>query len=427
MPRRMLIFLGFSAATIAIGCNSRAPAPQPGPLYATAQVRGVREQESPTAQTLAGAAWLQSRQSVRLGEFEYDGLTLPLIAPDAHALATQTGQAPAWEAVLAQGSAPAPSCAIKIYAIAPRGHAPLMHRLTLPSGLLLGRAANNRGFLVERPAQSGSPRRIGFAAWNTGEVEWLTDETADAAFATLGPDGTLAYCRRGSDSQVWTLVCRVAGGAEVVATVPGCSILFPVLTSTDRGPMILAIIADEVSGTSLRLASFEMLGSGTASPGALTMVADAPIGAPSSVYGAYQCMASVPAYVPRRESADRARVLVFSPAAARLALVEVTWGERTTLRLRELVPGTSAGTLLDSSGLDGIVACTPLDTFYLDVAGGSLRPGMPPPALIWPKAGIPLGLESPDWCLAMVFTQTSSTRTRLQMDLISNSGAAEGE
>lgn len=427
MPRRTPILLALSAAAGLAACASPRPAPEPGPIYATAQLRGMREPAEPTARTLAGAAWLQSRRSVTLGEVEYDGLTLPLISPDARHLATRTGETPAWEAVLAQGHAPVASGSVKLYSIDPHAPAPLMQTFALPDGVLLGRAANNRGALVERPSLPGSPRRIGMALWQTGQVEWLTDEAADCAFATIGADGTLAYCRRTIGAQHWELVVRLPTGKEFAVTGADSSVLFPVIAHTSRGAVVFAILAGRTPDAPFRLAAFEVVRSEERPSGALTMVAGAPLVDRGTIYTAYQCVASVPACVSQHSSGDAACILLFSPAAATLHVADLVRGSPLKVELRSMVPGTLAGAMADCGEVRGVVACTPAERIYLDLAEPALHPVLPAPAPVRPKAGIPTGLTSSEWCLAVVFIQTSTARNLLRVDLIGTSGAEDRE
>jgi hypothetical protein len=74
-------------------------------------------------------------------------------------------------------------------------------------GLILGRSADNRGFLVESVRSDGA-RWIGRIDWLQRETEWLVQDGNVNAFAVLGPNGMLAHCSRGTNERMFDLVVR---------------------------------------------------------------------------------------------------------------------------------------------------------------------------------------------------------------------------
>lgn len=138
-----------------------------------------------------------------LGQVPYDNLSLPIVSPDGHFVATQTGIAPTWETVTAGMETSLPELTrIEIYRLDRRENIPDKdHRqepqllVTLREPALLGRSCDANGFLIESPRQDGS-RWIGKASWSTGEIKWLINDGHVNAFASLGVGGRLAWSRR---------------------------------------------------------------------------------------------------------------------------------------------------------------------------------------------------------------------------------------
>lgn len=162
----------------------------------------------------ASAATLASRVRIvvrPLGTIPYDGLTLPISSPDGRFIATQVGTPPDWPAILALLDAQPPLSTIEAYALdaapnpaAPNPSAPARGPGTtridwpdaLPSNLILGRAADDEGFLVER-IEPDATRSIAKVAWATGRVETLAQTPGEVlAHATLTSRGELLFTAR---------------------------------------------------------------------------------------------------------------------------------------------------------------------------------------------------------------------------------------
>lgn len=180
-----------------------------------------------------------------LGAVPFDGMTLPVISPDGRYVATQSGATPGWETLLAEPAGRVPG-GLRISAAEIRpplpGAAPtspgeptgaivpLGWSGSLPRGVLLGRSANERGVLIERPEESGA-RSIGIVDWATGQIEWVVREPGVlAAQASFGPSGELAFSRRYLD--------RPAEGA-------GCELVVRRTPASSAGELVLAPKADE--------------------------------------------------------------------------------------------------------------------------------------------------------------------------------------
>jgi hypothetical protein len=146
----------------------------------------------------------------KIGEVDYDDFSIPLSSPDGRFLAVRSGAPPAWPAILARPDARGlPVVPFEILRLDSTGAVSLQ---TIRGPWLLGRAADDVGFLVEGYRPAGA-RRIGRVAWETGEVTWLVDDEFVNAFATIGLDGTLAWSRRSTDARGLDLMVRRPDGS----------------------------------------------------------------------------------------------------------------------------------------------------------------------------------------------------------------------
>lgn len=183
-----------------------APAPRPE------RVSDVPAPGAPAATPLVGSA---VRVDLRpLSTVPTDGFTLPLVSPDGRFLAVQTGAAPDAATALARPKQRAPRASrIALYQLDPTSVSRLGET---DGGFILGRSADERGFLIESPRPDGS-RWIGRIAWGTDtstkgfEPEWLVQDGGVNAFAALGPDGALVWSRRDAGARSFDLMVRRGG------------------------------------------------------------------------------------------------------------------------------------------------------------------------------------------------------------------------
>ncbi|MBX3375918.1 MAG: hypothetical protein KF678_02805 [Phycisphaeraceae bacterium] len=200
-----------------------------------------------------------------LASIPYDGQVLPLVSPDGRFLAVQQGEPPTWPTMLAQPAAEPPTTTrITVYDISqspPDSNTRAMEFPSpLPPGLMLGRACDHLGFLVESPRPDGS-RWIGRVSWIGGTVQWLVQGGAVNAHAVLTDRGELLYTRRPVDAPESELVLLTATG-ESVRRSEG-AYMFPVCTTerdlayafnlTSAGLAVEAIrIVEDPPGSGLR-------------------------------------------------------------------------------------------------------------------------------------------------------------------------------
>lgn len=218
---------------------SNPPAPPARPPADAERVSEVRAPGAPTGSIVGSAARLDFRT---LGTVATDGCTLPIFSPDGRRLAVQTGVVPDEATALARpGQRPPRASRIAIYQIEGRS---LTRLGETEAGLVLGRSADARGFLVESPRPDGS-RWIGRIDWGSAagtggeEPEWLVQDGQVNAFAALGPAGELAYATRDVRERRFDLVVRRDGVAARLSGDGIRSYLFP--TFSADGARLLAI------------------------------------------------------------------------------------------------------------------------------------------------------------------------------------------
>jgi hypothetical protein len=167
---------------------------------------------------------------VPLGVVRYDGQALPLVSPDGRFIVVQEGEPPTWEAILAEPAAAAPAGAtLAVYEVGEHELKRVAPAEALPTGLILGRAADDRGFLVESPQADGS-RWIGRVAWAGQGLEWLVQGPLVNSHAVLTARGELVYTSRAVESDACDLVIRGRQGDQTVRTPGDGRYAFPMCT-----------------------------------------------------------------------------------------------------------------------------------------------------------------------------------------------------
>jgi hypothetical protein len=227
-----------------IGCVTEGPArPRVAPPPPNRPAMPVRLPDGPVAAPVTAAAITNSRVRIAispLGSVPYDGQVLPLVSPDGRFIAVQEGTAPTWPTLLAGDEASVPAgTRLAVYEVSPappgaRSSSPpiqrVRHAQDVPSGLILGRAADAEGFLVEAPRSDGS-RWIGKVAWASGRLAWLAQDGRVSAHGVLMAGGELLFTRRPVNSAVAELVVRSRGGAEDARSDPEGAFLYPIATT----------------------------------------------------------------------------------------------------------------------------------------------------------------------------------------------------
>jgi hypothetical protein len=390
-PQRFLIAGILTAASLGVtGCTTLEVTTTDGALLPPPQ----GAQPPPF-----GSASQTSVVTTPLGTIPYDGFTLPLVSPDGRWLATQTGVPPEWPTLLAVPGARLPRASgIEVWEVDGRE----LERVgALPRGYVLGRAADANGFLVEQPLEDGS-RRIGKVAWpapimatadgqatplpTTARIDefapsWFIDDGRVNAFATMGTDGSLAWCVRdpGSDQGFALAVRPTSGTAFEVLPEPGKSWMLPTFAA-DATSLFACCLGDGVTdlaaGSTLDQESFEQ----SLLFRRLSMRMDA-----RRTYQTLAPQGSSAAVAPGSEAV----LVFFHPDLRRM----VTWTPSANLLQPLPVDSFAACASLDGGMLvadpDGILYLTPPPPS----AGGAIPPSGQP-ARIFDRAAVPRRLDA---------------------------------
>lgn len=270
-----------------------------------------------------------------IGTIPFDGQVLPLISPSGRYLATQTGEAPDWPSLLgARGQSVSMRTSVEAYDLASSPPRRISWAQDLPPGCLLGRSADEAGFLIERILPDAT-RRIGKVSWASGGVTWLTAEGDMAAAGTLLPPGSAAssiITMREPGEEQRRLMIRSRGGVDIRAE-PGVSYHMPTATSI---PSIVLAVAQTTSGSDL--IAIRMEGSDQTPPRS-TVLARHPISSNNDPMIAYQAMSPLQSPPPLPADADGAQppgLLFFHPSAGRMAVFDYGSGGVTMLEGRSI-------------------------------------------------------------------------------------------
>ena len=256
-----------------------------------------------------------------LGGVPYDGATLPQLSPSGRFAAVQSGEAPSWPTLMAEPDAQAPSAAmISVYDLTTR---PLA-RVQWPDrgeeavGVVLGRCADDAGFLVEAPRPDGD-RWIGRVAWLSGRLEWLVRDAGVNSHAILTRTGDLLYTRRAADAPRADLVLRRADGGEAVLADPSGSYAYPMTAGDPDRIFALVRTPGRLEVESIPLVH-DPPGSGPLRFGSARVRRS--LAATADPAMAFQVAAPVHAALPLRSDVDepaRAPLVLYHPALKRMA------------------------------------------------------------------------------------------------------------
>jgi hypothetical protein len=310
-----------------------------------------------------------------LGSVPYDGQVLPLVSPDGGFIAVEEGAAPDWPTLLAAPDASVPlTTRVSVYDIRPDPAASpagagrgVIRRVSfaqpLPGGLLLGRAADAEGFLVESPRPDGS-RWIGKVAWASGRLEWLVRDARVNAHAVLATGGELIFTRRTADSPLTELVLRDPAGAEDVRAEPGGAFLTPVSTA-DPAAVYAILATDRAMELGCIALRREPPITGPARFGPL--ITRANIAAGSDPALAYQLTAPIQSTGPlanRTDSAAPEPLAIYHPRLERIAAFDKSTALFTPLAARSI-----AAAYWSSASERGFFCTTPEGVVFTPYAG----------------------------------------------------------
>lgn len=208
---------------------------------------------TPVPATLASTVRLGVRP---IGSIPYDTQCIPLTSPDGRYIATQVGPPPSWATLWATIDAETPASTVEAYSIDQGAVSRIEWPQRPPDSIVLGRSANDEGFLVESIQADGS-RAIALIAWASGRAEILAQDAGQVcAHATLTARGELAYTSRPIDASQPAVLClRARDGSVTTLASPGAEYAYPMATSDDRFIYALAVRTPEFGA---RAASLEL-------------------------------------------------------------------------------------------------------------------------------------------------------------------------
>ncbi len=327
MPRRPFILILAGLSLLTPGCVTEQPRPSRGTPVSPNP--GAKLPPAPVAHAATNASTVTARAQVGLqplGGVLYDGQTLPLCNPSGTMIAVQSSDAPSWATVLAEpGQEPAPGAKLRTYAIDEKSMHAVEGSEARERGLILGRGADAKGYLAERPKPDGS-RAIAKVDWLTGDVAWLVDDQYVNAFATLTPGAALAYSRRAVGGADWKLVLRTGAGESEASPSEG-GYVYPIPCADDRFVHTLWIHPGGLELVTLRLegdAGRQRLGS---------VVARRPLSGEATILAAHQLAATARGATVGKSDVPvpAASVIIFHPQRGRMTVFDPSLGTLTPL------------------------------------------------------------------------------------------------
>ncbi len=265
-----------------------------------------------------------------LGLVPFDGQVLPRVSPDGRFVATQVGQAPTWETLLARPGAEVPQTSVAVYSIGGLSPKLLSESGESLAGLLLGRSAIDEGVLVEAPQPDGS-RWIGVLPWIAIEPRWIVQGNGVNAHAIMRDDGVLVHIRRAVDDRRSSLVVRTRAGIESTWYEDAIE---PLAALPCADESLVAFLARTGAGLEAITLRVNLDGD---RPRFGAIVARGLLAPEATEIEAYQ--SATTAQSSRLESLDGSRIMLFYPAAGRVAIFDPR-----TARLRTLPEGSIAAT-----------------------------------------------------------------------------------
>jgi len=323
VKRRFLSTAIAAAALLTAGCVTEHVRPRRGtPVRAAAPGASPSRVGAPPIALPSGpiaspASSVSSSSRVQvavvpLGTLPYDGQALPLLSPDGRFLAVQSGAPPTWAAILAEpGAEPSLRTTLSAWSIGPRALERVEWPQPLPRGLVLGRGADDRGFLVEWPRDDGT-RQIGRVSWATGGVDWLTEAPAVNAHAVLAGDD-LVFTRRAVSGESTELVIRAPDGRESTRRAEAGEYAFPIVAGADALYCVVVTSAG-LDFEALRIERRD----GRVALGA--PLARARLGPRPDLVDAYQAVASV------QPTPATSTPAIFVPRLGRMAILDIDRG-----------------------------------------------------------------------------------------------------
>ncbi len=170
---------------------------------------------------------------------DHDGLTMPVVSPSGRFAAVQTTNDAPWNVRLGDALPPS-GLRSRIEAVSLEAASLGLPLATVTGPWLLGRAATEDWFLVERPRADGG-RDIVRVDWAGGATHDVVADGWTNAFATASPVGDLAWCRRPAEGGDWQLVLERGGTRRVLAGDGRDQWFYPVFAGDGTGVFSLRL------------------------------------------------------------------------------------------------------------------------------------------------------------------------------------------
>jgi hypothetical protein len=273
-----------------------------------------------------------------LGVVPFDGRVLPLVSTSGDYLATQTGEAPPWGTLLATADQTVPTrTRIRVYALADDGPREIDLAEPIPAGSVLGRSADDAGFLIERVLATGG-RVVERVSWLTGARTRLTDAGAGevvSAHATLLPRDVTTAIDAGavwSSSAAGEWIAGLAVPAGELRREAGAAYRMP--TAGMRDDTVYAVEQRPGSPSASRLVALRLEDRGPAGVSAV-VTARVPLSETDQPFVAYQAMSPMQTPLPPSiagvSGASPPGFLFFHPRRKRIVLLNPFTGGLTNL------------------------------------------------------------------------------------------------
>ncbi len=298
----------------------------------------------PVAAPAVGARVANSRVLVgvqRLGSVPFDGQVLPVVSPDGRFLTVQTGEAPTWATLLAAPDQEIPARTdIAVYSLMAESPQEIDLAEPLPPGTVLGRSADDNGFLVERITPQGG-RVVERVSWLTGSRTLVS--YGDPA-ESVGSHATLMPRESGSDAPlnagvIWSERPRLGSESGLrsrlgdVRRSPGRSLMMPTAGTT---PETVYAVSIERSSDGGRSELIELRVEDAGRVGVRARVSRrVPLAPTGSPLAAYQSLGAVqtplPGTIAGVAGARPPGFLFFHPARGRMAMLDRSSGAIVSL------------------------------------------------------------------------------------------------
>ena len=150
-----------------------------------------------------------------VGSLPWNRYSLPVISPNGLHAAVQLGSAPDVQVAAGNSNELTTSSTLELHVLDPMEGRRFSPFHVSREGLILGRTANDRFFLVESPNVDNT-RWIGKIDWSTGNIRWIISDEYINAFPTINALDDIAWSRRSQDDDRFHIVVKTARGQRAI-------------------------------------------------------------------------------------------------------------------------------------------------------------------------------------------------------------------